>query len=86
MAADTPVTQMSELFMTMEGLLAVAGALSITVLPDEVDTVFELLLTVLETVDEVTVSVAKAGPDKRQAKKIIDHKRGVVNNKASPRV
>jgi hypothetical protein len=30
--------------------------------------------------------VAKAGPDKRQAKKIIDPKRGIVNNKASPRV
>jgi hypothetical protein len=58
MAADTPVTQISELFMTMEGLLAVLGALSTTVLPDDVDTVFELLLTVLEIVDEVTVSVA----------------------------
>jgi len=49
---------MSELFITTDGLLAVPGALSTTVLPDEVDTVFELLLTVLETVDEVTVSVA----------------------------
>ena len=71
MAADTPVTQMSELFITMEGLLAVAGALSITVLPDEVDTVFELLLTVLETVDEVTVSVAKAGNEKIRSPKYI---------------
>jgi hypothetical protein len=61
MAADTPVTQISELFMTTEGLLAVLGALSTTVLPDDVDTVLELLLTVLETVDEVTVSVALAG-------------------------
>jgi hypothetical protein len=49
---------MSELFMTTEGLLAVLGALSTTVLPDDVDTVFELLLTVLETVEDVTVSVA----------------------------
>jgi len=49
---------MSELFITTDGLLAVPGALSITVLPDEVDTVFELLLTVLETVEDVTVSVA----------------------------
>ena len=45
--------------------------MSITVLPDEVDTVFELLLTVLETVDEVTVSVAKAGNEKIRSPKYI---------------
>jgi energy-converting hydrogenase Eha subunit E len=72
MAADTPVTQISELFMTTEGLLAVLGALSTTVLPDDVDTVFELLLTVLETVDEVTVSVALAGSADRTAHKAVN--------------
>ena len=41
--------------------------MSITVLPDEVDTVFELLLTVLETVEDVTVSVALDGCGRRIA-------------------
>ena len=34
------------------------GVLSTTVFPEEVDTVFELLLTVEDIVEEVTVSVA----------------------------
>jgi len=58
MAPETPVTQTSELLTTTLGELAVDGVLSTTVLPDEVDTVFELLLTVEDTVEEVTVSVA----------------------------
>tara|TARA_R100001132_G_C3270731_1_gene92872 strand:- start:2121 stop:2372 length:252 start_codon:yes stop_codon:yes gene_type:complete len=57
-AAETPVTQTSELLTTTLGELAVDGVLSTTVLPDEVETVLLLLDTVLETVDEVTVSVA----------------------------
>ena len=59
-AADTPVTQTSELFTTTLGELAVDGVLSTTVFPDEVDTVLLLLDTVLETVDDVTVSTAWA--------------------------
>jgi hypothetical protein len=57
-AAEIPVTQTSELFTTTLGELAVDGVLSTTVFPDEVDTVLELLLTVEDTVEEVTVSVA----------------------------
>ena len=62
---------MSLLFTTTLGLEAVGGALSTTVLPEDVDTVLELLLTVLETVDEVTVSVAKAGNEKIRSPKYI---------------
>jgi hypothetical protein len=62
-APDTPVTQMSLLLITTEGLLAVAAvvALSTTVLPLLDATVLELLDTVLLTVDDVTVSTAHAG-------------------------
>ena len=58
MAPETPVTHTSELLITTLGDVAVDGVLSTTVFPDDVETVFELLLTVLETVEEVTVSVA----------------------------
>ena len=56
---------MSELFITMPGLEAVAAvvALSTTVLPLDDATVLELLDTVLLTVDDVTVSTAHAGDD-----------------------
>tara|TARA_R110002020_G_C16115607_1_gene759917 strand:+ start:303 stop:443 length:141 start_codon:yes stop_codon:yes gene_type:complete len=46
------------LFTTTLGELAVDGVLSTTVFPEEVDTVLELLLTVEDTVEEVTVSTA----------------------------
>tara|TARA_R110000824_G_scaffold300482_1_gene488493 strand:- start:1061 stop:1315 length:255 start_codon:yes stop_codon:yes gene_type:complete len=55
-----PVTQTSELLTTMLGELAVEGVLSTTVFPDDVDTVLLLLDTVLDTVDDVTVSTAQA--------------------------
>ncbi len=44
--------------MTTLGEVAVEGVLSTTVLPDAVETVLLLLLTVLEIVEDVTVSVA----------------------------
>ena len=61
-APDTPVTQMSLLLITTEGLLAVAAvvALSTTVFPLVDATVLELEATVELTVEDVTVSVAKA--------------------------
>jgi len=46
--------------MTTLGEVAVEGVLSTTVFPDAVETVLELLLTVLEIVEDVTVSVALA--------------------------
>ena len=60
-APETPVTQTSELLTTTLGELAVDGVLSTTVFPDEVDTVLLLLDTVLETVEDVTVSTACDG-------------------------
>tara|TARA_Y100001951_G_C11073301_1_gene147299 strand:+ start:89 stop:361 length:273 start_codon:yes stop_codon:yes gene_type:complete len=61
---------MSELFITMPGLEAVAAvvALSTTVLPLDDATVLELLDTVLLTVDDVTVSTAHAGDDSAVAR------------------
>jgi len=58
MAPETPVTQTSELFTTTLGELAVDGVLSTTVFPVDVLTVLELLDTVLDTVEDVTVSTA----------------------------
>ena len=57
------MTQTSELLMTTLGEVAVEGVLSTTVFPDAVETVLELLLTVLEIVEEVTVSVALAAAE-----------------------
>tara|TARA_R100000963_G_C4599657_1_gene73857 strand:- start:459 stop:656 length:198 start_codon:yes stop_codon:yes gene_type:complete len=63
--------------MTTLGEVAVEGVLSTTVFPDAVETVLELLLTVLEIVEEVTVSVALAVAESnnrtKNTKKILPH-------------